>query len=73
MLDSSLSVVSKRTRGGSDGDTACYGCLCNYYNQKQHDILQRRYAVDFLNSVKNGYGSFFGEQLQDEEVVSTEE
>ncbi len=69
MLESSLSIVSNCTCGGDEGDTACYGCLCNYYNQKQHDILQRRYAIDFLNSVKNGYDLFFGTQLQDEEVA----
>jgi hypothetical protein len=43
--------------------------LCNYYNQNQHDILQLRYAIDFLNSVKNGQNFFFGIQLEDEDVV----
>jgi len=28
-------------------DTACYNCLCNYYNQKYHDILKREYALTF--------------------------
>ena len=69
MLEAALSIVSKCTCGGDTGDTACYGCLCNYYNQKQHDILQRRYAINFLNSVKNGQDFFFGIQLEDEDVV----
>ena len=69
MLESALSIVDNCTCGGEEGDTACYGCLCNYYNQKQHDILQRRYAIDFLNSVRNGYSSFFGVQMQDENIV----
>lgn len=69
MLDAALNIVSNCTCGGEVGDTACYGCLCNYYNQKQHDILQRRYAIDFLNSVKNGQDFFFGIQLEDEDVV----
>ena len=69
MLEAALAIVSKCTCGGDVGDTACYGCLCNYYNQKQHDILQRRYAIDFLNSVKNGQDFFFGIQLEDEDVV----
>lgn len=69
MLEAALSIVSKCTCGGDIGDTACYGCLCNYYNQKQHDILQRRYAINFLNSVKNGQDFFFGTQLEDEDVV----
>ena len=33
--------------GGAEADTACYGCLLNYYNQKQHEILKRRYAIEF--------------------------
>lgn len=73
MLDAALNIVSNCTCGGEVGDTACYGCLCNYYNQKQHDILQRRYAIDFLNSVKNGQDFFFGVQLEDEDVVSPAE
>ena len=73
MLEASLAVVSKCTCGGDEGDTACYGCLCNYYNQKQHDVLQRRYAIAFLNSVKNGHDFFFGIQLQDEDVTTPTE
>lgn len=69
MLESALAIVSKCSCGGDVGDTACYGCLCNYYNQRQHDILQRRYAIDFLNSVKNGQDFFFGIQLEDDDVV----
>jgi superfamily II DNA/RNA helicase len=34
--------------GGDDMDTSCYGCLRNYYNQKWHERLKRRYVVDFL-------------------------
>lgn len=32
----------------SDGNTACYSCLCNYYNQSFHDTLNRRAAFMFL-------------------------
>ena len=39
MLKASEYVVNSCTCGGDKKDTACYGCLCNYYNQKQHDIL----------------------------------
>jgi len=52
MLKMSLNVVEQCTCGkDSDGDTACYNCLCNYYNQKYHDILKRRYPIKFLNSL----------------------
>lgn len=49
MLKSSYDVVNNCTCGKDNGgDSACYSCLCNYYNQKQHDILKRRYEIDFL-------------------------
>ena len=49
MLKYGKSVVEKCTCGGQSQDTACYGCLCNYYNQRQHEFLKRKYAVDFYN------------------------
>ena len=50
MLKEGFRVVNNCTCGGEQGDTACYGCLCNYYNQKHHDILKRRYAIDFYRN-----------------------
>jgi len=50
MLREGAKVVNNCTCGGSEADTACYSCLCNYYNQKQHDILKRKYAIDFFKS-----------------------
>lgn len=47
MLQEGFRVVNNCTCGGEAADTACYSCLCNYYNQKQHDILKRKYALDF--------------------------
>ena len=29
---------------------SCYSCLRNYYNQKIHDKLNRKYAYDFLEN-----------------------
>ena len=29
-------------------DRACYGCLCNYYNQAVHEILDRNLVLPFL-------------------------
>lgn len=54
MMREGLRIVSECTCGGDAADTACYSCLCNYYNQKQHDILQRKFAIEFFNSMKNG-------------------
>lgn len=36
-------------------DTTCYNCLCNYYNQKYHDILKRQYAIDFYKNFAKTY------------------
>ncbi len=36
-----------------DPETSCYTCLRNYYNQKIHDKLKRKYVINFLNSFKN--------------------
>jgi hypothetical protein len=52
MFIESFKVVLNCDCGGEDGDTACYGCLCNYYNQRHHDILKRRYAISFFRQFK---------------------
>ncbi len=36
-------------------ETTCYGCLRNYYNQKQHDIMKRRYAIEFFEQFSPDY------------------
>ncbi len=33
-------------------DRACYECLCNYYNQFDHDILDRKLVLPFLRSLQ---------------------
>ena len=53
MLKESERIVNNCSCGGDEADTACYSCLRNYYNQKQHDVLKRKYAIDFFNSLKN--------------------
>lgn len=52
MLQKSLEIVKQCNCGkDSNGDSACYSCLCNYYNQKHHDILKRRYAIEFFEDI----------------------
>lgn len=52
MLIKSLEIVKQCHCGeDSNGDSACYSCLCNYYNQKHHDIIKRRYAVEFFEDI----------------------
>lgn len=33
-------------------ERACYGCLCNYYNQAVHEILDRNLVLPFLASLE---------------------
>ena len=63
MLESGAQVVNGCLCGGEEANTACYSCLCNYYNQKQHDILKRRYAINFFNSLLNGEKKWWGSEL----------
>lgn len=53
MLKEGFKVVKNCECGGDSADTACYSCLCNYYNQKHHDILKRKYAIDFYLQFAN--------------------
>lgn len=58
MLYAAEKIVNSCTCGGELADTACYGCLCNYYNQKQHDIMQRIYAIEFFRELRNGHNEY---------------
>ena len=51
VLRAALEVISGCTCGGSELDTSCYSCLRNYYNQKHHELLQRKYVIDFLTTL----------------------
>lgn len=55
MLREAFRIVSNCSCGGEDGDTACYSCLCNYYNQRQHDVLKRKYAIEFFKQISLSY------------------
>lgn len=46
-----LEIMRSCNCGGDDGDTSCYSCLRNYYNQKHHDDLKRSYVIDFIEKV----------------------
>lgn len=55
MLREAFYIVSNCECGGETADTVCYSCLCNYYNQKQHDILKRKYAIEFFQQFSLSY------------------
>ena len=52
---------------GCNCSPSCYSCLRNYYNQKIHDLLNRKYAYDFL---ENYYGEL--EPITNEEFENGE-
>ena len=33
-------------------DASCYSCLRTYQNQKYHDVLKRKYVIDYLKNMK---------------------
>ncbi len=49
-LQTSLHRVDSCTCG-TDGDTVCYSCLCNFKNQHYQEMMQRQYAIEFLDKV----------------------
>jgi len=51
VLKESLRIVESCTCGGDEKDTACYSCLCNYYNQKHHEDLKRYNAIFWLSKM----------------------
>ena len=67
MLECGADIVNNCECGGNEADTACYSCLCNYYNQRQHENLKRKLAIDFFSSVKNGNTMWFGSTILDKE------
>lgn len=71
MIKVGYKVVSNCNCGGDEADTACYSCLCNYYNQKQHDILKRRYAIDFYRQISPWFDGEW-ESSKNEEVYTVE-
>jgi hypothetical protein len=51
VLRESLRLMEQCDCGGDDKDSSCYTCLRGYYNQKHHDILKRRYVIDFIKDI----------------------
>ena len=51
IFQQTLKLMDSCSCGGEEKDSSCYECLRNYYNQKYHDILKRRYVIDFMNEI----------------------
>lgn len=50
-LEATLDIMESCDCGGKTGDSSCYSCLRNYYNQKHHDEIKRGYVIDFLKPI----------------------
>ena len=48
LIDAAIQRVTECSCGI---DTSCYGCLRSYQNQREHDQLQRRAAIDVLAAI----------------------
>jgi ATP-dependent helicase YprA (DUF1998 family)/ribosomal protein S14 len=51
VLKKTKEIVSRCECGGEEGDTSCYGCLRNYSNEYCHNILKRKYAIEFIDNL----------------------
>lgn len=51
VLRETLKTISGCSCGGQEMDTSCYSCLRNYYNQKHHELLQRRHVINYLQQL----------------------
>ncbi len=51
VLKETLLLMEHCTCGGELGDSSCYSCLRNYYNQSNHDRIKRSYVIEFLRQV----------------------
>ena len=51
VLEETLRLMRQCDCGGTVMDTSCYSCLRSYGNQRFHDILERRYVINFLEQL----------------------
>lgn len=64
---------------GCNCSPSCYSCLRNYYNQKIHDLINRKYAYDFLENydgelepISNDEFDKVAAEVSENDTVSTE-
>ena len=39
------------TCGGEEADTSCYSCLRSYQNQRNHDLIKRKYVIEYFKEL----------------------
>ena len=51
ILAHTLQMMKGCVCGGEEGDSSCYSCLRSYKNQKYHDLLKRKYVIEFITRI----------------------
>ena len=51
ILVETLNTMKACTCGDEAGDSSCYSCLRNYYNQRYHEQMKRGYVIEFLQEL----------------------
>ena len=51
ILTYTLKMMKCCVCGGEVGDSSCYSCLRSYKNQKYHDLLKRKYVIEFVEEI----------------------
>ena len=51
ILTHTLKMMKGCVCGGEVGDSSCYSCLRSYKNQKYHDLLKRKYVIEFVEQI----------------------
>lgn len=51
IIDSLKAALEKVSQPCCDENTSCYNCLRNYYNQSQHEKLQRIFAIEVIKRI----------------------
>ena len=54
---------------GCNCSPSCYSCLRNYYNQKIHDLLNRRYAYEFLENYAGELEPITNEEFESRKII----
>lgn len=50
-IEKCYEIVKNCSCGNEDGDSSCYSCLRSYKNQFYHQIIKRKYAIEFLGKL----------------------
>ena len=48
VLETAYARANSCRCGGEEGDASCYLCLRTYQNRKYHDLIKRKYVIEYL-------------------------